>query len=187
MDILISKMSPWAGNKLLGLIIVLMWKLKNITTMKKYLFFLLGIALSITACNSSNSEETASDSAAVDTTIVPGSQQFCYAYIKDKDTAKITMMSSGEITTGELSYALFEKDKNKGIFEGELHGDTLIAEYTFNSEGKESVRQIAFLKKGDQLFEGFGDLEEKNGKMMFKNTANLKFGGSMVFNKIDCY
>lgn len=141
----------------------------------------------IVACNNSQSEETSDNAAAVDTTIVPGSQQYCYAYIKDKDTAKITMMSSGPITTGELSYNLFEKDKNNGIFEGELHGDTLIAEYTFNSEGKESIRQVAFLKKGKQLVEGFGDMEEKNGKMMFKNTSSLKFGESMVFEQTDCY
>ena len=82
---------------------------------------------------------------------------------------------------------IFEKDKNNGIFEGELHGDTLIAEYTFTSEGKESIRQVAFLKKGNQLFEGFGDMEDKNGKMMFKNISTLKFGESMVFNKTDCY
>lgn len=155
--------------------------------MKKYLVLLFAISLGLAACNSNNNEETANDSAAVDTTIVPGSKQFCYEYIKNKDTAKITMMSSGPITTGELSYSLFEKDKNKGIFEGELHGDTLIAEYTFNSEGKESIRQVAFLKKGDQLLEGFGDVEERNGKMMFKNIANLKFGEALVFDKTECH
>ena len=155
--------------------------------MRKYIVLFLAISSAIVACNSNQSEENASDSNAVDTTIVPGSQQSCFAYIKDKDTAKITMMSSGPITTGELSYKLYEKDKNNGVFEGELHGDTLIAEYTFSSEGKESVRQVAFLKKGNQLFEGFGEMEDKNGKMMFKNTAALKFGDSMVFNKSDCY
>lgn len=139
------------------------------------------------ACTSNGTNQTTSNSKALDTDIVAGTQQYCYSYIKDRDTAKITLMSSGPITTGELSYNLFEKDKNNGIFEGELHGDTLIAEYTFNSEGKESIRQVAFLKKGDQLLEGFGDVEEKNGKTMFKNTTNLKFGEALVFSKVDCY
>jgi hypothetical protein len=112
--------------------------------------------------------------------------QYCYTYIKNKDTATLTMISSGPITTGELKYNLYEKDKNTGIFEGELRGDTLIAEYTFNSEGTESVRQVAFLKKGNQLIEGFGDVEEKNSKMMFKDTSKLTFGQSIVFNKVDC-
>ena len=154
---------------------------------KKYVFAVLASFSLFVACQSNNSEQNNSDSAALDTNIVPASQQFCYTYIKNKDTASITLMSSGPITTGELTYNLFEKDKNVGIFEGELHGDTLIAEYTFSSEGKESVRQVAFLKKGTQLFEGFGEVEEKNGKTMFKNVAGLTFGKSMVFDKVDCH
>jgi hypothetical protein len=155
--------------------------------LKKYSFAIVSFIALFTACQSNTADDQANDSTTTDTTIVAGTQQYCYNYIKDRDTAKMTLMSSGPITTGELSYNLFEKDKNKGIFEGELHGDTLIAEYTFNAEGKESVRQVAFLKKGDQLVEGFGDVEEKNGKMMFKNTASLKFGGGLVFMKVDCH
>ncbi len=139
------------------------------------------------ACQSNNSTESSNDTTAVDTSITPGTTQYCYEYVKNNDTVKMTLMSSGPITTGELSYNLFEKDKNNGIFEGELHGDTLIAEYTFNSEGKESIRQVAFLKKGDQLVEGYGDVKAaENGKMMFKNTSTLQFGGGIVLNKVEC-
>ena len=154
----------------------------------KKLFLLLFTSLAIfTACQNNKVEQRSANSEEPDTNIVPASEQFCYQYIKNKDTATMTMMSSGPITTGELKYNLYEKDKNTGIFEGELRGDTLIAEYTFNSEGKESVRQVAFLKKGNQLVEGFGEVEEKNGKMMFKDKSKLTFGDSMIFNKIDCY
>jgi hypothetical protein len=155
--------------------------------MKIYSLAFIALITLLFACQSNNTDQNTSDSTPVDTTIVPATQQYCYQYIKDKDTAKITLMSSGPITTGELSYNLFEKDKNNGIFEGELHGDTLIAEYTFNSEGKESVRQVAFLKKNDQLLEGYGDVENKSGKMMFKNTATLKFGEGIVLNKVECH
>jgi hypothetical protein len=154
---------------------------------KKSIFAILATVSLLTACQSNGSKTNGTDSAALDTNIVPASQQHCYSYIKNRDTATLTLMSSGSITTGELTYKLFEKDKNVGIFEGELHGDTLLADYTFNAEGKESVRQIAFLKKGDQFIEGFGDVEEKNGKTIFKNTATLKFGEAMVFNKVDCH
>ena len=155
--------------------------------MRKYLLIALGFAGLFTACQNNTNEKVAADTLTADSTIVPATQQYCYQYIKNGDTATMTMMSSGPITTGELTYKLAEKDSNNGIFEGELHADTLIAEYTFGSEGKESVRQVAFLKKGDQLIEGFGDVEDKNGKMMFKNTATLKFDGAIVFNKVDCH
>ncbi|MFD0939564.1 hypothetical protein [Pedobacter boryungensis] len=155
--------------------------------MKKLAFLLIGFAGFIVACQSNKTEQNANDAVALDTNVQAGTQQFCYSYIKDKDTATLKVMTSGNITTGELRYNLYEKDKNNGIVEGELHGDTLLAEYTFNSEGKESVRQVAFLKKGDQLLEGFGDVVEgKNGKMMFKDTSKLTFGQSIVFTKVDC-
>lgn len=154
--------------------------------MKKLFFVLISASITALACQTNNKDGNQSDSVAIDTNIAAPSQ-YCYTYIKDRDTAKITLMSSGVITTGELSYSLYEKDKNTGIFEGELHGDTLIAEYTFSSEGKESVRQVAFLKKGDQLLEGYGDAVEKDRKMVFKNTAALKFGKGLVFDKVACY
>ena len=67
-----------------------------------------------------------------------------------------------------------------------MRGDTLVADYTFNSEGIESVRQVAFLKKGDQLLEGYGDVEQKDNKTVFKNISTLSFGQSTIFNKTDC-
>lgn len=154
--------------------------------MRKYIFPIFILALSFAACQSENASEDKTDKVAVDTNVVKIGETSCYAYIKNRDTAKLTFMSTNGITTGELSYNLYEKDKNKGIVEGEMRGDTLFVDYTFNSEGKESVRQVAFLKKGNQLIEGFGDVEEKNGKMIFKNTSKLTFGDAMVFEKVDC-
>lgn len=153
--------------------------------MKKLIFPIIITALSFTACQSENSNQEDGD-VAVDTNIVKVGETSCYSFIKNRDTAKLTFMSTNGITTGELNYNLFEKDNNKGIIEGEMRGDTLLVDYTFNSEGKESVRQVAFLKKGNQLIEGFGDVEEKNGKMIFKNTSTLTFGNSIVFEKVDC-
>ncbi|KQC02831.1 hypothetical protein AQF98_02625 [Pedobacter sp. Hv1] len=147
----------------------------------------MSLASLFVACQGNKTEQSTNDSLALDTTITPSTEQLCYAYVKDKDTASLTVMTSGSITTGELNYKLYEKDKNTGIFKGEMRGDTLIADYTFKAEGTESVRQVAFLKKGDQLLEGFGDIEEQNGKTVFKNIAKLTFGQAMVFTKVDCH
>ena len=67
-----------------------------------------------------------------------------------------------------------------------MKGDTLMLDYTFNSEGIESERQVVILRKGNQLFEGYGDMEEKKGKLIFKDVSSLNFKGGIVFNKIDC-
>ncbi len=67
--------------------------------------------------------------------------------------------------TGSLVYKLHQKYSNKGEFEGQMKGDTLIADHKFMSEGTQSVRQVIFLVKDSIAREGYGNMEEKNGKI----------------------
>lgn len=155
------------------------------------LFLIAGVAI-LTACNSektSNVTEDTIKSATTDTTTVvaePAVAGNCYAYIKNNDTAYLKLDIRGEELTGDLTYKLFEKDSNKGTIAGEIKGDTIIAEYTFDSEGMRSVREVVFLKKDDKYYEGFGPVEEESGKMMFKDRKLLKFDNSIVFSPSAC-
>jgi hypothetical protein len=81
---------------------------------------------------------------------------------------------------------LYEKDSNKGKLEGKLYGDTLVADYKFMSEGIESVRQVAFLIKDSVAIEGYGDIEQKDGKTVFKNLKSLDFTHGLPLAKVDC-
>ncbi|WP_406823689.1 hypothetical protein [Pedobacter sp. KACC 23697] len=153
------------------------------------MFPVLGLAtLLLAACQGGTAKKT---QAKIDSTIVtnaesaPDSVQ-CYQYIKNRDTATLSLKSENNKVTGTLGYNLYEKDKNAGTIAGMVKGDTIIANYTFQSEGKTSVREVAFLKKGNQLAEGFGDVQEINGESKFKDLSKLKFDGSMTFEKIDC-
>lgn len=112
----------------------------------------------------------------------------CYNVIIKKDTVSMTLNIKGtQIASGKLIYSLFEKDKNEGTLVGEVKGDTLLAEYTFMSEGVSSIRQVAFLKKGNTYVEGYGDVVDDNkGKVTFKDTKQLKFEGNIVLSKVDC-
>ncbi len=67
-----------------------------------------------------------------------------------------------------------------------MKGDTIIAEYIFNSEGRSSIREIVLLRKDGKLYEGYGDVEERKGKMVFKDRSKLLFGDAIVFSKTDC-
>lgn len=111
---------------------------------------------------------------------------YCYSSTRKRDTVLLHININGEKVQGELEYNLYEKDRNKGDLEGVLKGDTLIANYKFLSEGVESVRQVVFLKKGNDLIEGFGESEEKNGKIMFKDIRALNFDNSFILQKVDC-
>lgn len=154
--------------------------------MIRYILLIAAVALTLTACQRENSQEDPSSDSALNTNDVKISETYCYSFIKGNDTAKLNFISTNGITTGELSYHLYQKDKNNGIVEGEMKGDTLIVDYTFNSEGSESVREVVFLKSNNQLIEGFGEVEEKDGKTVFKDRSKLIFGNSIVFKKVDC-
>jgi hypothetical protein len=110
----------------------------------------------------------------------------CYAGLMGKDSIFLQLNNNNNIVLGDLEYKRFQKDQNKGTIAGEMRGDTLLADYTFMSEGKSSVREVIFLKKGNMLVEGFGDVEEKNGKMVFKNTGTVKFNEAMSLKETDC-
>lgn len=55
---------------------------------------------------------------------------------------------------------------------------TLIADYTFWSEGRKSVREVAFLATDDGLVEGYGPVQEHSGNM------RLIPGQPLTFNAI---
>ena len=96
------------------------------------------------------------------------------------------MEGSANVVTGKLSYKFYEKDSNIGEFKGQLKGDTLLADYKFMSEGQVSTRQVIFLIKNNVAKEGYGDMEEKNGKMVFKNRKSISFATGLILNKVEC-
>ncbi|MBO0947092.1 hypothetical protein [Fibrella forsythiae] len=111
----------------------------------------------------------------------------CYAYTSAADTIQLTLLRNDTTVTGTLLYRLAEKDRNSGTFAGRMRGDTLVADYTFQSEGVESQREVAFLVSGDKLIEGFGPIEEKNGKAVrFSSLKSLTFSQTFPLLKVDC-
>jgi hypothetical protein len=155
--------------------------------MKKVI--LLGVVFMTVFVSCKKEMETEESPATSEKIVVekPESQE-CYRAILKKDTISLTLnKKNGQLSSGNLIYNFYEKDKSEGTLAGELRGDTLIADYTFMSEGVSSVRQVAFLKKGDSYVEGFGDVVDDNkGKVTFKDKKQLKFDGNVVLSKVDC-
>lgn len=110
----------------------------------------------------------------------------CYEYTQKKDTIQANILVQGNNVSGDLIYSLFEKDKNTGTITGTINGDTLVADYKFVSEGKESVRQVVFLRKNKTLLEGYGESEEKDGEMVFKSMKDLNFTSSLQLLEVPC-
>ena len=155
-------------------------------------YFVCAALLALIACNESpssgNTSNTDSVTVAADTgrmTIqIPKST--CYRYATASDTITLKVEKFPNVVTGLLNYTLKEKDRNHGEIDGVLHGDTLVADYSFMSEGTRSVRQVVFLIKDDVATEGYGAMSEKDGKMVFDNINSVDFSKGNRLNKVDC-
>lgn len=153
--------------------------------MKKSILAIAAIAGCITACQTKTTEQQIDSLAtAPDTTV--NTNKACYAYMNNKDTISLSFVKAGDDITGVLDYNFYEKDKNTGTIAGSIKGDTIIADYTFRSEGSTSIREVTFLKKGDQLIEGYGEMKELGGKTIFSNMKSIKFDGTTTLSAINC-
>jgi hypothetical protein len=110
----------------------------------------------------------------------------CYLYIHGKDSIIMKLSITGKYVNGRLIYNLYEKDKNIGSITGEMHKDTLIADYVFRSEGIRSIREVAFLVTDSTLIEGYGQMIESSNKMIFKDRKTLSFSGNTILKKGEC-
>ncbi len=146
---------------------------------------LLTSAFMCSCSGNSGSDSTSSDTSSVQQeTAMPAIQ--CFAYQAQKDSAFLHLEINSGIVSGKLSYVLLEKDRNDGTIAGTMSGDTIFARYTFSSEGSQSVREVAFLKSGNDWVEGFGDAKDSAGVMIFTNRSGLDFEKGLHFKPVEC-
>ena len=83
--------------------------------------------------------------------------QSCYhANVGDSNSLLQIKDPTTEQLTGELIFQNYEKDSSYGVFTGNLTADKLTIDFTFQSEGVESKRQITLTKSSDELIgEGY--------------------------------
>jgi len=113
-------------------------------------------------------------------------QNGCYEMIMKHDTATLALQIQDTLVSGDLNYRWADRDHNKGTIKGYVQDSLLIAEYTFESEGLISVREVVFKLKGDTLLQGFGDLTEQDGKIIFKQRDQLQYNGTFPFIRVNC-
>ncbi|HEX7847728.1 MAG TPA: hypothetical protein VF476_18135 [Chitinophagaceae bacterium] len=146
--------------------------------MKMRSFVFIPAVLLFISCNNKKPSQPAA----------PGPSSFvtCYQYITAKDTVQLKLIDVDKAITGTLVYKLFEKDRNKGTILGYIKDGLLVADYTFMSEGMQSVRQVVFKQDNDSFMEGYGEIEIKNDRASFKDISSLKFDGPIKLLKVPC-
>lgn len=110
----------------------------------------------------------------------------CYAYKLNgsKIELQLRYIANSDSITGTLDFAFAEKDSNKGTIKGKIANTVLIADYTFQSEGMESMRQVAFKLKDDKAILGYGEMTPDGTH--FKDVAKVKFDSGIQLTRTDC-
>ena len=112
----------------------------------------------------------------------------CYSYTKEKDTIYLKVINLDDsIVQGNLTYNLYEKDSNRGEFEGKWKGDSLFADYEFQSEGKVSTREIFFYRTDSGMIEGYGPVKDSLNKTVFRDRQTLVLNENILLKPVDCY
>lgn len=148
--------------------------------MRKILYC-FGVIVLLSAC----AKKTESNDTVTSTVTNKNQADFSglYNYMKNGDTVTLQLTVDGNKVNGNLMYALKEKDRNSGTFVGEIKDGILLANYTFSSEGVLSERQVAFKLTETSAVEGYGDVEQINAKMVFKDPANLEYDKGFLLTK----
>lgn len=151
--------------------------------MKKLIF----ACMLLTALGSCKQEsETAAKPETKNTVTGTVPSRSCYSYATNGDTFSLKLTIAESQVLGTLSYNFAQKDDNTGTLEGTNINKVIVADYTFVSEGQKSVREVAFQKVGRTYVEGFGEMEERNGKMVFKDRNAIKFDGPVIYQSVPC-
>jgi hypothetical protein len=150
-------------------------------------FFLLAV-ITFAACNSSEDApgKTGNGTDKRAKAPEPIAVINCYKGINNRDTVLLDLTTIDKGVSGNLQYNFFEKDKSDGTFSGEMHGDTLLAEYVFSAEGRTSERQVIFFKRGNELVEGYAAMEEKGNRIVFKDINTVDFSKGIVLKQVNC-
>lgn len=147
----------------------------------------LPLLLFIAACQQNGKKETDQSKQTLNTSTTEISaleDKQTYQYLKNGDTILLDISITGDKVQGDLSYRWKEKDQNTGHIDGVLKDSLLLADYTFSSEGKTSVRQVAFKLSKDAAVEGYGDSEDKNGKVSFVDPSKLSYDDKFVLESV---
>ena len=150
----------------------------------KFTPYIIAATLLLVSCNKSQEKEIEVEPLKLPTAEKAAFE--CFELKNEGDTITLKISHHAGEVGGDLVYKWRERDRNVGTISGRFSGDTLIADYTFESEGMTSIREAVFVRKGNTLVQGHGEMEEKNDIMIFKNKSNLIFDNSIVLTEVEC-
>lgn len=110
----------------------------------------------------------------------------CYEMVIGEDTAGLNLVVRGDSVSGNLFYHWKMRDHNDGTFRGRIQDSVIYAMYTFQSEGIQSVREVAFKSRGDSILQAYGEIVSVRDTMQFRFRENLVYDTKHPFVKKAC-
>lgn len=155
---------------------------------------LLILLLSVGACSNDTKQQASTEDAVhagadAVTGFAEGSPfavSGCYRMTQKRDTALLNLQVTDTLVSGDLVYHWNTRDGNKGTLKGVLRDSLILADYTFQSEGMTSVREVIFKIKDSTLVQAFGELVPGKEKVSFRNRNTLQYLEKTPFLKISC-
>ncbi|WP_297984110.1 hypothetical protein [uncultured Chryseobacterium sp.] len=108
----------------------------------------------------------------------------CYIQGTGNDTLYVSLDDNLGTVSGRMYYKNHQKDSSFGDVVGSSNGDTIKVDYTFQTEGATSTREIWFLKKDGKLLEGIGNLDASGTR--YADYKKIKFDGGHVLDEAEC-
>lgn len=148
----------------------------------------VSLLMLLLACNQQDSPATGTPS---DTTSKSGKlsempAKDCYTWVSGKDSIYFSLDLGTGIRHGLLVYDWAEKDRNEGIWKGTVDENILAGWYTFNSEGRQSVRQVAWKVVGNTLWPAYGPVKQQQDTFYFSDPVHLQFDSTHAWQQTPC-
>lgn len=101
----------------------------------------------------------------------------CYRGIHQQDTAALELHLSGTQVSGNLSINYAGRGRDAGNLKGQLKGDTLYADYGYQSNGINIWYRdpVALLRRGNQLLMGDGMMVTSWGRKYFNKAYPIDY------------
>ncbi|HEY4503022.1 MAG TPA: hypothetical protein VJC14_01110 [Candidatus Paceibacterota bacterium] len=111
----------------------------------------------------------------------------CYVAGNSKDVYTLNIKSQiGGAVAGTLAFKNFEKDSSSGTYVATYDDGILLGNYSFQSEGMNSVMQVVFKKSGDDFVRGYGELNADGTKFTNLSTIIYDMSPLGVFKNTPC-
>lgn len=151
--------------------------------MKKYLKIILMVIILVIITSAFVYYQKTKSVLINDNSSIPAKETIVGTYIGHlaKDVYTLTILSEkDESFTGTLDINNFEKDSSTGTLKGTYKNGILLADYTFQSEGSESVGWVIFKKVADGFVRGFGNVSPET-KTQSINLNQITFDYSVIY------